>query len=141
MANDLNSVILVGRLTRDMESRTTNSGKTVGSFSLAVGGFKKDETSFFDCQVWGKTAENLAQYLLKGKQIAISGSLIQQRWEQDGNKRSKVVVNCQNIQLLGGKSDSGDSQQSQQKRPPQQRQQNKPQQRQGPEGFDDDILF
>jgi single-strand DNA-binding protein len=106
--SDLNKVILIGRLTRDAELKYTNSGLAVSRFSIAVNRRKKtgdswtEETDFFDCVLFGRSAEALGQYMTKGKQIGIEGELHQNRWEQDGQKRSKVEVFVQNIQLLGG---------------------------------------
>lgn len=109
MAEDLNRVILVGRLTRDAELQYTNSGFAIGKMSIAVNRRKKqgdqwmDEGNFFDVTLFGKRAESLAQYLLKGNQIAVEGQLNQDRWEQDGMKRSRVNIDATNIQLLGSK--------------------------------------
>jgi len=64
-----------------------------------------DEANFFDITLFGKRGESLSQYLQKGQQIAVEGQLKQDRWEQDGMKRSKVLVEASNIQLLGGRSD------------------------------------
>lgn len=106
--SDLNKVILIGRLTRDAELKYTNGGLAVSRFSMAVNRRKKsgdswtEETDFFDCVLFGRTAEALGQYMTKGKQIGIEGELHQNRWEQDGQKRSKVEIFVQNIQLLGG---------------------------------------
>ena len=108
MANDLNCVFIVGRLTRDMEVKYTGGGMAIGKFSLAVNRKKKsgeqwvDEASFFDVTCFGKTAENLSQYMTKGKQVGVDGSLHQDRWEKDGQNHSRVVINADNIQLLGG---------------------------------------
>ena len=109
MANDLNCVFIVGRLTRDMELKYTSGGMAIGKFSLAVNRKKKsgeqwvDEASFFDVACFGKTAENLSQYMTKGKQVGVDGSLRQDRWtDESGNTRSRVVINADNIQLLGG---------------------------------------
>ena len=108
MANDINHVVLVGRLTRDSELKYTNTGTAIGKFSIAVNRRKRsgdqwtDEVSYFDIVLWGKTAEALNQYLQKGKQIAVSGELRQNRWEQDGQNRSKVEIIANNVQLLGG---------------------------------------
>jgi single-strand DNA-binding protein len=108
MANDLNHVAIIGRLTRDMESKMTSGGMTIGRFSIAVNRKKKqgdqwvEEVSFFDCVIFGKTAESLASYLVKGKQVAVEGELHQNRWEQDGQARSKIEINASNVQLLGG---------------------------------------
>ena len=105
---DINRVFLVGRLTRDAELRFTTAGTPVGKFSLAVNRSKKsgdkwdEEVNFFDIVLWGKTAEALSKYLIKGKQVAIDGELRQSRWEQDGQARSRVEIHAANIQLLGG---------------------------------------
>jgi single-strand DNA-binding protein len=110
---DLNRVVLIGRLTRDAEMKFTPSGQAVSKFSLAVNRKRKvgdqweDEGNFFDAVLWGRQAETLNQYLVKGKQIAIDGELKQDRWEQDGQKRSRVEVVVNNIQLLGGGQGSG----------------------------------
>ena len=108
---DLNSVIEIGRLTRDISERDfayTTAGKARLNLSIAVnrsekrGGEWADKVSFFDVTVWGKTAENIRPYLHKGKQIAVYGYLDQQRWEKDGQKFSKIVIIADNVQLLGG---------------------------------------
>lgn len=105
---DINVVVLVGRLTRDSELKYTKSGMPVARFSLAVNRSKKqgeewvDEASFFDIDFWGKGAEAVNRYLIKGQQVGVEGELRQDRWEQDGAARSKVVVNATNVRLLGG---------------------------------------
>lgn len=105
---DLNRVVLIGRLTKDVELRYSNSGVCFGHFSVAVNRSRKtetgytDEVSFFDCDMAGKTAESLSTYLRKGKQIAVDGELVQQRWQQDGINLNKVTVFVHQVQLLGG---------------------------------------
>ena len=102
MAN-LNSVVVVGRLTRDCEMKYTADGKALASFSVAVDSYKKDNADFFEVTVWGKTAEVISKYLVKGKQIGLSGRLKQDRWQDtDGKQRSKITIVAENIQLLGG---------------------------------------
>lgn len=99
---DINSVVIVGRLTRDAERRGATGPL---SFSIASSRRVKhgeewsDEASFFEVTYWHKS---LDQYLVKGKQVAVSGALVQEHWEKDGEKRSKVVVLADNVQLLGG---------------------------------------
>jgi single-strand DNA-binding protein len=111
---DINQVILIGRLTRDVELKYTNSGFAIANLSLAVNRRVKkddswqDEGNFFNCVLIGKRAEALAQYLVKGKQIGIQGELRQNRWEQDGQPRSRVEIFINDIQLLGGRgTDAG----------------------------------
>ena len=103
MMTDINNVVLVGRLTRDLgtDERSfgyVQSGTARANISIAVNRSRKqgeqwvDETSFFDVTIWGKTAENLKPRLTKGTQIAVSGYLKQDRWEKDGQKQSRVQV-------------------------------------------------
>ena len=117
---DLNHVIEIGRLTRDISERDfayTTAGKARLNLSIAVnrsekrGGEWADKVSFFDVTVWGKTAENIRPYLHKGKQIAVDGYLDQQRWEKDGVKYSKVVIIADSVQLLGGNESAPQAQQ------------------------------
>jgi len=106
MAEDINSVSIVGRLTRDAELKYTNTGMAITQFSIAVNRTRKDgdqwvdEASFFDVSLWGKRGESLNQYLQKGTQVAVLGELRQDRWEKDGQSRSRVYIFCNNIQLL-----------------------------------------
>ena len=108
MASDLNKVTLIGRLTKDAELTYTNSGFAITKMSLAVNRSVKkqdqwvEECSFFDLKLLGKRGESLNQYLQKGTQLGIEGQLIQERWEKDGQQRSKVIIQVDNIQLLGG---------------------------------------
>lgn len=107
MAEDINSVTIVGRLTRDAELKYTNSGSAVTRIGLAVNRSRKDgdqwveEASFFDVTLWGRRGEALNQYLQRGTRIAVNGELRQERWDQDGQTKSRVIINANNIQLLG----------------------------------------
>ena len=113
MVADINRVTLVGRLTRDAEVKSTQGGMQITKFAIAVNRRRKqgdewiDEASFFDCVIFGRMGEAVSRYLVKGKQVAVDGELAQQRWEQDGHKRSRVEVNVSNVQLLGGRDASG----------------------------------
>jgi len=107
MANDLNVIALVGRLTRESELRYSSGGMAICSFSLAVNRRKRtadnkweDEANFFNCTMFGKSAEGLNQYLEKGRQVSIQGELRQSRWEQDGQSRSRVEIVVNSLQLL-----------------------------------------
>ena len=108
---DINHVITIGRLTREINERDfayTPSGTARLNLSIAVNrsvkknGAWTDSVSYLDVTVWGKTAENIKPYLHKGKQIAVDGYLDQQRWDKDGQKYSKVVIIADSVQLLGG---------------------------------------
>ena len=103
---DIATITMTGRMTRDPETTETKTN-SVTKFSIAVNGFKKDNVSFFDCEAWGKLSEIIQQYCTKGKQIAVSGTIRVDRWEdKDGNKRSKPVVNVRDVTLLGSKDDA-----------------------------------
>lgn len=108
MANDLNKWIGIGHLTKDASLTYTSGGMAVCKFDLAVNKKRKqgdqyvEEVSFVPIVLWGKSGESLNQYLVKGKQVAVEGELHQNRWEQDGQARSKIEINANNVQLLGG---------------------------------------
>lgn len=107
MARGINQVILMGRLTRDPETRTTPSGKTVTSFSLAVDRQgADDQADFFDIVAWEKTGELVAQYLTKGRRALVQGRLRQDSWDdkETGKKRSKVEVVAFDVTFLDGPS-------------------------------------
>ena len=110
---DINHVVLVGRLTRNAELKYTNSGAAVSKFSVAINQRRKkddqwvEEAHFFDVVLWGKSAESINQYLVKGKQVGVEGQLRQNRWEQDGQARSKVEIFATNVMLLGSGSGGG----------------------------------
>lgn len=104
MAKSVNQVILLGRLVRDAEARSTNSGKSVATFSLAVDKLPEG-ADFFEVTVWDKLAENVTKYTGKGSKILVQGRLSQQTWEQDGQKRSKVVITATDVTFLDSKSE------------------------------------
>lgn len=109
MAKGINYVILMGRLTRDPEMRTTSSGKNVTSFGLAVDKPGQDDSAdFFDVTAWEKLGELVNQYLSKGRRCLVQGRLSYRQWEQDGQKRSKVEVVATDVTFLDGPS-GGDS--------------------------------
>jgi single-strand DNA-binding protein len=110
---DINRVVLLGRLTRDAEVKYTSGGQAVCKFSIAINRRRKsgdewvDEANFFDVVLWGRMGESLSQYLIKGKQVGVTGELRQERWEKDGVTRSRVEIVADNIQLLGGTQQEG----------------------------------
>lgn len=103
----------MGRLTRDPEQRTTPSGKTIVSFSLAVDrGGQEDQADFFDVTAWEKLGELVAQYLSKGRRCLVQGRLRQDSWDdkETGKKRTKVEVVATDVTFLDGPSgDNGGS--------------------------------
>lgn len=106
MARDLNQIFLVGRLTRDVELKTTQSGNKVASFALAVNR-SKDEADFVECVAWDKTAELLAQYVGKSSKILVQGSLQERSYEaKDGTNRKVWEVIARDVTFLDSKPDS-----------------------------------
>ena len=106
-----NRVVLAGNLTRDPELRFTNDGIPVCSFGLAVNRVRSrsEEVDFFDISAWRELGETIANYKKKGDPILLEGRLQYRTWEaQDGSKRSKVDVVADNVQFLGGRSDTDD---------------------------------
>jgi single-strand DNA-binding protein len=111
MAANINRVVLVGNLTRDPELRHTPSGTAVCSLRIAVNTRRKDESgqwtdkpNYFDITVWGQQGENCAQYLSKGRPVAVDGRLEWREWEaQDGSKRQAVEIVADSVQFLGGR--------------------------------------
>ena len=110
MSSDLNNIMLIGRLTKDPESKYLPSGSAVVEFSIANNYYMSNknstEVNYFDVVAFGKMAETVAKYLTKGKQVAISGTLRQDRWQdKDTNApRSKVRIIMQSMQMLGSAS-------------------------------------
>ena len=115
MAASVNRVVLVGNLTRDPELRHTPSGTAVCSLRLAVNTRRKDDSgqwtdkpNYFDITVWGQQGENCAQYLSKGRPVAIDGRLEWREWDaQDGTKRQAVEIIADSVQFLGGRGEGG----------------------------------
>jgi single-strand DNA-binding protein len=111
-----NRVILLGNITRDIELRYTPGGTAVTELGLAVNDRRKnqagewiDETTFVDVTLWGRTAEIASEYLGKGSPCLIEGRLKLDTWETDGQKRSKLRVVGERMQMLGGRTGGGGS--------------------------------
>ncbi|MEP6710704.1 MAG: single-stranded DNA-binding protein [Candidatus Saccharibacteria bacterium] len=112
MAKSINQVILLGRLTRDPEARTTSTGKTVVSFSLAVDRAGQDDSAdFFDVTAWEKLGELVMQYLSKGRRVLVQGRLRQDSWDdkETGKKRSRVEVTATDVTFLDGPAGENNS--------------------------------
>lgn len=108
----MNKVILIGRLTADPELRYTPSGTPTSTVTVAVDRLPNKDgdviADFIRCVVWGKSAENLAKYMSKGRQIAVEGRLQVRSWEKDGSRHWATEVVAERVQYLGGKP-AGDS--------------------------------
>ena len=112
-----NKVILVGNLTRDPELRYTPKGTAIAKIGLAVNrvwtneaGEKKEEVTFVDVDIFGRTAENVGQYMRKGRPILIEGRLKLDQWDdkQTGQKKSRMGVVAETVQFLGGAPGAGE---------------------------------
>ena len=115
-----NKVILMGNLTRDPELKQTPSNQSVAQIGLAVNrkfksrdGDMKEETTFVDCEAWGRTAETMSKYLSKGRPVFVEGRLKLDQWQdKDGNNRSKLKVVIDTFQFVDSRgAQSGQSQQ------------------------------
>ena len=110
-ATNINRVVLTGNLTRDPELRSTPSGTSVCSLRVACNTRRKDASgdwvdkpNYFDVTIWGKQGENAAQYLEKGRPVAIDGRLEWREWQdKEGNKRQSVDIIADSVQFLGGR--------------------------------------
>lgn len=105
---DVNSVVLVGRLVKDVEVRYSKNGNAVAAFTVATARAEKhndqwqDVTSFFDVNMFGSVVEKIKPYLVKGKQVVINGYLKQEKWQdKQGNNRYSIKVIAENLQLMG----------------------------------------
>jgi single-strand DNA-binding protein len=110
-ATNINRVVVSGNLTRDPELRSTPGGTSVCSLRIAVNSRRKDESgqwvdkpNYFDVTVWGAQGENCAQYLAKGRPVAVDGRLDWREWEaKDGSKRQSVDIIADSVQFLGSR--------------------------------------
>lgn len=123
---NINQVVIAGRLTRDPELKSTPSGMSVASFSIATNklwkdkntGEKKEATEFVNCVAWGKTAETVCQYFQKGKEIYVEGRLQTRSWDsQDGKKNYKTEVVIETFQFVGSNNSGNAGGASAQPRP------------------------
>ncbi len=115
MAGSFNKVFLMGNLTRDPEVRHTTGNNAVANIGLAVNrrfrtqdGQNREETTFVDCEAWGRTAETMAQYLKKGRPVFIEGRLKLDQWQdKEGNNRSKLKVVIDTFQFIDSREGGG----------------------------------
>ena len=113
MAANINRVVLVGNLTRDPEMKHLPSGTALCSLRIAVNTRRKDESgqwtdkpNYFDVSVWGNQGESCAQYLSKGRPVAVDGRLDWREYEaKDGSKRQAIEIIADSVQFLGGRGD------------------------------------
>lgn len=144
-----NKVILLGNLTRDPEVRYTPSGSAVADLGLAInssytpkgGGEKREETTFVDVTLWGRTAEIAGEYLKKGRPVHIEGRLALDQWDdkQTGQKRTKLKVIGEGLQLIGGREGGGQHEEPRRAAPPPRPERNQHPRR--PEPDDSEVPF
>ncbi len=110
MSQDVNHVILIGRMTREIEVKSTNNGGLIGKFSLASNRSEKrgdsytDVAGFFECCIFGKQAETLQKHTAKGSRLCVDGSLRWSSWEgADGKRNSKIEIAVNSFQFLDSK--------------------------------------
>jgi single-strand DNA-binding protein len=149
----LNRIMLAGNLVRDPEVRFYSNDKAVASFTIAnnrrfkgADGEAKEEALFVDCEAWGRDAELIGQYLMKGRGIFIEGRLKLDTWEdkKDGSKRSKIKVVVERFQFLGdakGDRQAGDAGEGGQDEPAPQAQPSRPRPAPAPAAADDEPPF
>jgi len=133
----MNNITVAGQLGRDSEIKYLSSGDAVCNFSVADSQGKVKPTIWWNCQLFGKRAESLGKYLMKGQSVTVSGTLSEREWtDKDGNKRKQMDLRVNDVALQGGQRQSSDiPQESPQRQQPRQR---------APlsdDGFKDDIPF
>lgn len=115
----MNKVIITGRWTKDIEAKALESGTMLSKCSIAVdeGYGEKKQTHFFDVEMWGKVAENVADHSEKGRKVLIEGRLKQERWEKDGQKHSTVRIVAERVEFLDYKENGNGSGQQKNEQP------------------------
>tara|TARA_Y100000588_G_scaffold369430_1_gene438423 strand:+ start:42 stop:464 length:423 start_codon:yes stop_codon:yes gene_type:complete len=138
-----NKFIAVGNLTRDPESKSTNSGHTICEFRIAVNNPRsKEDVLFIDVETWDKLADICTEYLAKGKKIIVEGRLKNNSWtNKDGEKRSKIFCVADDIRFVGSKSDDAESEGAQAKSSSTKSEKTSKESRKEDEGVLEDIPF
>jgi len=132
----VNSITIVGQLGKDSEIRFLTNGDPVCSFSVADSQGKDKPTIWWNCSLFGKRAESLQKYLVKGQSVTVVGSVSERDWtDKDGNKRKQIDVRVNDVALQGGRKESSDTTQASQRRTQPQQQTN------NFADMDDDIAF
>ena len=136
----MNSITITGNLGKDAEMRALNDGTSVLSFSVADNQGKDKPSIWWNCSLFGKRADSLHQYLTKGQQVTVVGTVSEREWtDKEGNKRKSMDVRVNDIALQGGKRDEGERQPSRAARQPQRSA--APAGGGGFEDMDDDVPF
>ena len=127
----MNNITVAGTLGRDCEIKTLHSGDSIANFSVADSMGRDKGTIWWNCELWGKRADALAQYLVKGQAVAVSGTVSEQEWtDKEGNKRKSMKLRVNDIALQGGRKESSEPEEYRQ-----------PAKKAQPSFDDDDIPF
>lgn len=139
----MNSITIAGNITKDAELRFTPGGDPVASFSVADNQGKDKDAIFWNCSMWGKRAETLAQYLQKGTPVTVTGRLTEEKWQdkQTGQDRKGFKLNVTDIALQGRAQGESEHAKQRQQAAPQQPQAPRPQQGNSFDDFIDDMPF
>lgn len=130
----MNCITVAGNLTKDSELRYLPNGDPVANFSIADNQGKDKPAIFWNCQLFGKRAESLSQYLVSGSAVSVSGNIQEREWtDKEGNKRKQFDLRVNDVALQGGKKDSSP--------PPAKKPAAKPQQQQTTDFDDEQIPF
>jgi single-strand DNA-binding protein len=117
----MNSITVAGTLGKDCELKQTANGNTIANFSVADSMGRDKGTIWWNCQLWGKRAEALSSYLVKGQAVTVSGTVTEREWtDKEGAKRKAVEINVNDVALQGGRRESSEPQQE--RRSPKQQQ-------------------
>ena len=105
----MNSITIAGTLGRDCELKTLNNGDSVAAFSVADSAGRDKGTIWWNCELWGKRADSLSRYLIKGQAVAVSGVITENEWtDKDGNKRKNMKIRVNDVALQGGRKESSE---------------------------------
>lgn len=128
----MNSISISGSLGKDSELKQTTNGDYICNFSIADSQGRDKPTIWWNCQLWGKRAQSLSEYLMKGQAVTVVGTVTEREWQdKEGNKRKSMDVRVNDIALQGGRKDAE----------PQQERQRAPKPQQSFDDMDDDIPF
>jgi single-strand DNA-binding protein len=117
----MNNITVAGTLGKDCELKQTANGNTIANFSVADSMGRDKGTIWWNCQLWGKRAEALSSYLVKGQAVTVSGTVTEREWtDKEGAKRKAVEINVNDVALQGGRRESSEPQQE--RRSPKQQQ-------------------
>jgi single-strand DNA-binding protein len=117
----MNSITIAGTLGKDCEIKQTANGNTIANFSVADSMGRDKGTIWWNCQLWGKRAEALSSYLVKGQAVTVSGTVTEREWtDKEGNKRKSIDITVSDVALQGGRRESSEPQQE--RRSPKQQQ-------------------